>query len=938
MKNFKYYFFAVAALVMGVCLASCGEDPDVNDPGNGNGGNESVAATVNVEVASVEPGGATINVVTKGISEFAYLDTDKELEETAVLAGGEKKTISDPAVETTTKVQIMGKEPASTATIYFAFRKSNNELYGQVVKVEFTTTSYDGTLTVVDRRYDGFAVHVQVPAEVKARGNALRYSTTSLPMYNYSKSMGSIEIDMLLYNAQQYTTTDKTIRYDEYNSYERDEDGNVISDGASFADPKVPGEPGIFLIGEYGYMDDADEMVVYMDLDGDGTPEFSTVSIPESDPNYVAYASSAIWAFPAGWKPGYYMPMYDWEAWKNNLDTDEFDSEKYWNGYYERLQIDTLEPDTMAGNVEIDTYDLKPISGYVTFTPSDDVVMYSVMMMEESEYQVNVLPLLDYKEEYLRWFTGSYFALYTFGSQVLSGDTEIYLPEWFVDMKGMQGKEIRVLVSCMGDNDGKTQNFNTLKFTLPEVTKPAPQIVVTPVKNDNPYVAKFNIKAPNKDVAEAYFACDYVREFDAALKSTTYLQLMKSLGAGNKFGAGEISAINSDAGLDFEVQSRADATTRLAVLVYNDEGTNNNNLNDTDSSAIAEYTTPKENYPVRVNSSLFDELCGEWVATATMVDYNADTEKWETLKDKYTSDVTIAAGIEYPETLPKEIYDLYASMGVGRDATDALYDEFVELAEDYNSRTRGFNRLLCLGYDLTDPSYLLNEVATPYDLFTAKDYSSSKVSHMFYDFGPKWNLEIDKDGKVWLPLDISKEYPLATWNFGLEYTFFMLGVGQSSYIGAPVYSDKGTLVLDSRFPVEVSDDRNTLTIKPIEYKYSANGVVATEVYYPCVAQLQYGQATPTSPRVGGDVVLTRKSASRAATKNVSVGSTEAPAVESMFEAPMPLKRHEAVTPVRAIKVREYKRFVPETKYDGSTEAFQRRANDLVEKTYGIKLQ
>ena len=113
----------------------------------------------------------------------------------------------------------------------------DNDFYGEVVKVEFTTTDYEGTLTVVDRRYDGFAVHVVVPAEVKARGNALRYTTTSLPFYNYSKSEGSLEIDMLLYNAQQYTIDDKTIRYDEYYNYERDENGNIVDVAVDYIAP-----------------------------------------------------------------------------------------------------------------------------------------------------------------------------------------------------------------------------------------------------------------------------------------------------------------------------------------------------------------------------------------------------------------------------------------------------------------------------------------------------------------------------------------------------------------------------------------------------------------------------------------------------------------------------------------------------------------------------
>lgn len=959
MRNFKYYFFAVVALVMGVSLASCKNDPDMNE-GKGNG-----SLKAEVQVVSVHPGGAKLQIVTCGIKEFAYVDNYSDMPETAIFVAGTTKTIENPSVETVTELEIMGKDANTEVTVLFAFRKSNDEFYGEVVEVKFTTTNYEGALTVVDRRYDGFAVHVVVPAETKARGNALRYATASLPMYNYSKMEGSLEIDMLLFNAQQWTEEDRTVRYDEYNSYERDENGNVVEDGAGYADAKTPGEPGVFLIGEYSYMDDEDEMLVYMDRDDDGVKELFTVSIPMEviDPetgeevlwteeyvdengvtqtrDYTYYSDNAVWSFPAGWSAGYYMPLFDFERWITEGKNDDFDAEKCWTGYYDRIQVDTLEPEEFDGTVKIRNLDMTPINGTVEFTPTENVAFYNVMIMEESEYQNVVLPLLDNNESYLKWFTASYFAMMTFGSQMIAGNEtkEIKLSSWFVDMKGMQGEDIRVLCTAMGDNEGKTQVFSTHKFTMPVVTKDAPQVVVTPVPSTDPYTVTFNIKAPNKDAYEGYHACEYVREFNAAIKETTYNAFMRSLGDGNKFTSEDIKAINSDEGLMYTVSSRESATTRLAVLIYNDEGTANNNLNDPESSAIAEYTTPAANFPTRVNSPLFDELVGDWVASAPMSAYDSDAGAWVLTGETYSSDVTIASGITYPETLSQEVYDLYKTYGFDRDATDALYEEFVALAEAYNARTRGFNRLLCLGYNLTDEEYLLDQIATPFDLFTATDYSSSTTDDLFYDFGPKWNLEIDADGKVWLPMDISKEFPMATWNFGIEYTFYMLGVGQASYIGAPVYKADGSLLLDSRFPVEVSEDRNTLTIKPIHYAYKdADGKGAEEIYYPCVTQLQYGQATPTSPRVAGDVVLKRKTSATPTQKNVAIASDDAPAVKSFGNAPVVVERTKFNrTKAESVKIKEFKQFVPETKYEPGMEAFRRRANALVEKTYGVKI-
>ena len=926
MKIFKHLFFALAALTIGFAFNACTPD---------NMGGKNGKVSIDVTVAEVNASGAVINVATKGISDFAWLQNDSEIPATAIFGGGTVVTIEDATVVSTNEVTISGLEADTTYSVFFAFRDSAGEVRSDVEEVTFTTLGYTQALTVVEQMYDGFSVHVQIPEEVKARGNALRYSTSSLPMYNYMKSMGSIELDMLLYNAQQFTTEDKTIIYDEYHSTERDENGDLIYDeqgnltSASYADPKVPGEPGVFMIGEFGYMDDENELIIYKD------GEVSTV-YDESLSDY------AIWSYPAGWKPGYYRPEWDWKRWVSEYDTDAYDSEKYWTGYYERIQVNTLEPAKFDGTVEIKVSDLTPINALIEFAPTEDVVFYNVMIMEESEYQATVLPLLENNEDYLQWFVGSYFALYTFGSEMTTGDRMLMLTDWFVDTKGMAGKTIRVMVSAMGDNEGRSQSFAMTTFQLPEITKPAPEVVVTEVKSNNPYIAAFNIKAPGKDVAEAYFACNYVREFDDVLKEYTYMSLLQDMG--NQLGKNEIDAINSDEGFYFEVSSRENATTRIAVLVYNDEGTANN-PNATGSTAVCETTSARASYPTRVESELFDKLVGEWSASATMLQYETDQDTgegtWKTLDTPYTSDVTISAGVEYPEELTEEVYKVYENAGVERAETDALFKEFKKLAREYNSRTRGFNRLLCLGFDFASEEYKLDTRITPWELFISEDFGFENVSDIFYDFGPKWNLEIDAEGKVWLPIDIEKEFPLCTFYFGMDYSMYMLAVGMNSYLGAPLYDKTGKLIVDSRFPVEVSEDGNTLTIKPIIYTYTnSEGVLSTETYYPCVAQLQYGQATPLMPRVGGDIVLTRKSAATAsAQRNAKVsGGSKAEAINSLGEAPVPMARTYSMTPMSREMIKVYEPIVKEQKIEAGNEAFHKRAKAMIKGLYGIELK
>ena len=930
MKNFSHYMLAAFALVLGFAISACTPEPEPI---------QKAETKVEVAVAEVMSNGATINVTTQNVKEFAYMQRDTELDATAILTADTKKSIANVEEVTTTTITITGCEAGKTYTLFFAFRLADDSIYKEVKRVEFTTTSYgDNVINVVDRMYDGFSVYLQIPEEVKAKGNALRYSTSSMPMYNYAKQMGSMELDMLLYNAQQYTTTDKLIIYDEYHSTERDQNGNLIYDdagnlaSATFADPKVPGEPGYLIVGEYALMEDENERIVIVD------GEVMTVT----DDSYMDYS---IWWYPAGWSKGYYNPAYDWARWYAELDSDEYDSEKYWNGYYERVLIETLEPEIVEG-VTIKATDITPIDACISFNATDDIIQYCILVCTESEYETQILPLIENNEDYLRWFTGSYFALMSFGIQMGSGYSELWLSDWFVDTKGMAGQTIRVLVAGLGNESGTKQSFDTYTFTLPEVTLPKPQVVVTPVASEDPYMVTFNIKNPNPDNAltEVYFACNYAREFDAILKEYSYTSLLK--GMGNPLGATEIGLINSANGFNFQISSRDNATTRLAVLGYNWEGTGNN-PDEPESKAVAEYTTPHANFPVRVNSELFDKLQGEWTASAHMENYVAvtDAEGNATGEHKfenagtYTSNVSIMGGLPYEESVPQEVYDIYRASGMSDEETEELYEELIELTKWYNTRTRGFNRLLCLGYDFADPNYMLNMTATPYDLFIASDYSTNKIEHMFYDFGPKWNFEIDADGSVWLPIDIEREYPLETFNFGLDFAFYMLAIGERTYLGGDLVDYDGKTILEARFPVEVSDDYNTITIKPIVY---TDGEGTTEYYYPCVAQIQNGYATPLNPRVRGEVTLTRNSGAKAASvkANPSVGKGVAKPLSTIGEAPVPMSRPETytMTPMDVEKIKAPTRLVRENKIEAGEEAYHKRAKAAVEAYYGIKLK
>lgn len=919
MKTFKYLMLAMATLISSVAFTSCEEDPMVEPEPNPNP--PVVEATFEVEVAEVGVSTAKITVKCKEIADFVYQMSDNEMTIHALYGTGTKTTIEDSAVESINEVSFTGLESGKTYKVYFAAHTSDGQFWDGVLCAEFTTTDYTDTMTIVDRMYDGFKVYMKIPDDVKARGNGVRYTTADVAFYNYTLNYKMVpDASMLLTNAQQCTTEDKLVIYDDYYSIERDENGELIYDqygnlqSAAYAETKVPGEPGVFFAGEFEYYHLQDPII---------NPETG-----KEEPDTGPY----------GWGEGYFIACYDWERFDAEEGTDSFDQDKYWTGYHERIYVDCLAPGQLEGNVDIKVYDKTPINALLRFTPTDDVAFYIINILTESEYQANALPLLNNNEAYMQWFITSVFGTYTYGSIQASGLKDVRLSDWFADTKGLGGTQIRVSVTAMGDNKGHTQSFSSLVFDMPVAEHEAPNIVVTPIESNDPYNVYFNIKNTSTErLVEAKFAANYTREYNTMLKSYTYTSLLSSMG--NAFSNTELEAINSPEGLDISFTSRENATTRLAVLAYSWEGLSND-PDEPESTAVAEATTDHAQYPTRVNSPLFEELVGEWTATAKMVDYDSDNDKWVAIED-YTSDISIMSGVSYPEELPDSVYEIYANAGVSRAKTDELYEEFKDQARMYNNRTRGFNRLLCMGYDFTDRKLLLSTVADPYMLFAHEDYGFQEVSHIFYDFGPKWNLEIDADGSVWLPIDIEREFPLETFNFGMDYTLYMLAVSSENYYHSPIRDENGEILFNPRFPVEVSADRNTITIKPMIVTFSNEDGSKREVtYYPCVEQLQYGMATPLTPRVGGDVVLTRKSASTAtrtsANGNTPGAGAEAPTLRSVSKAPQPLQPSRSMTPMHESFIKVYEPIVLKHKFEHGDEAFHERAARFAKDIYGIE--
>lgn len=198
----------------------------------------------------------------------------------------------------------------------------------------------------------------------------------------------------------------------------------------------------------------------------------------------------------------------------------------------------------------------------------------------------------------------------------------------------------------------------------------------------------------------------------------------------------------------------------------------------------ADVRTAQRPLPDASDSPLFSELLGNWTATCT-----ADVMGEE---NTLTFDISITDGGEFKDMC------------------------------------RPYNRLMCTGFagiEYKSPEDLRNDTSDG-------SYWTDVPEDIYYDFGPKWFLEIDKDGNVSLPTDE------ATVPYLMNYDPNALPVSLAV---------TGAYLTRKPCPVEVSPDRNTITVKPYYDEYMMMN------FYLCMVE----DLTATVV-LKSDLVLTRK--------------------------------------------------------------------------------
>jgi hypothetical protein len=146
------------------------------------------------------------------------------------------------------------------------------------------------------------------------------------------------------------------------------------------------------------------------------------------------------------------------------------------------------------------------------------------------------------------------------------------------------------------------------------------------------------------------------------------------------------------------------------------------------------------------------------------------------------------------------------------------------------------------------------------------DYNASLVDYLFNDFGPKWFLQTDADGNIFVPVNYNVVQPMMCWYNGMDH-YLCSGNYEKGY--ANYYNPADPMGVQSvGIPVEISADGNTVTLKSVTINAEGQNIPL----YPTMVYDAQGQLSFFNPYVMSEVVLT---------KGWNGGATPAPAKASL---------------------------------------------------------
>ena len=763
-----------------------------------------------------------VEVETVKIKAFAYAAVkaeeagDKTPAADAVFADGTMVECTDG----THSFTLEALSPNTEYVIYVAGLLSeadengNNQPYEKVLEVKAATGDFTEELTLFDVEGRSFKLHVK-PALTDA-ANVIKWGTCDIFMYNMNQQP---DFEMLNLHDQYYGNYfqgDTTLVFDEAHGYVwSDEMGDYIQ----YYEAIVPGQPQYLALGEFKYEEDEDV--------------------------------HGRW----GWGGGYYMPVMDQEGYMNayydSWMTGETPNENdYWTGYHKQIKFQTKGPEALDAALDVDLSGLRANGGPIRINTNGNADRVTVMLLDPMTYE-QIMPMLDNNEDYLQWFTTSYIGYMMVGAQTFAGaNIEFEMTDFLYEVDKDEQYKLMVVAAkdeVAGSLDAKYQQFTKVDVALPDYTLPAPVVEITPLEATEQNTVSFNVKCTSQDAASGLYAANYEREWAEAGFDEAPAEAMEY--NGNELTADDIAQINSAEGMVFEFWSREDAVTTLGVMLKSIEGL-------AGEVVIASNKSLPEPAKTPVESEYFTSLEGDWTATTTVVNkkyvgYDPDTYQsiYEDVPTTKTWKVTIG-DVDYPATLSDDVYQTWfdATPYDTKEAVDAQYELFKAAVDNFNAKTAGQNRILMNGFDVHVPNYAgskcYSQYATPFELWSSDSYNGYDNASPVWDFGPKWYLEVAEDGTVTAPFNVNYFAPMTNWT---EYpnAFYFAGVGPESFL--PYDPANGE---NAHFPVEISEDGNTITVKGCEFE--------GDTFYPNMGYISYGSFSLGGwGTVKADVVLTR---------------------------------------------------------------------------------
>ncbi len=894
MKKFTLILSRLMVLLAAVAFVACGQtneeidnkDPNPDekpDPKPEPEPDPELTYKFAVEFVKATSSTATVKITTENIAQYAYVaeTSDTTLTPELIFAMGEPT----PCMDGEEVVELTSLSPDTDYVVLFAGATIKDEYYEEVVKVTFKTEAFTEELTIYDVDYMSFSAHFNFPKDKVTEGNVVKWGLTEFPVYYTNRNLkGFTDAEMLNMNDDvyhNYVTESTTWLFNEDNSYV----GTPSEDAPVYYDPIVPGQPMYLMLGEF------------------------------------AYDQNDHW----GWGDGYYSALFDFNNYVAEFYTTGKmpDDSKFWTGYYRKEFVRAKEPAKMSAKPEI-TLNLTPLGGKVKVTLPKGAYGMCIGLMDTGT-MLELLPLLNNDRSYLQWYITSFHSFMSNISFTTFEDTTVQLEDNFY-ME--QNTNYTLYVTTLGDEIGSKQSFKTVDFTLPKPTKPAPTAAVKGIVNPETNKAEhdfvwFNLKCTSTNAIAAKYLANYEREWVAMVNTTMKNYNVSEQEAidimiqtyGQSLTAEEVAAINLAEGWNVNFTTRPDATTICGLSVMNDEGTW--------GSAVDMYRSAKEPAATPVQSTLFEDLKGEWTATTTIryrhyhfckLPENEDHRNDDTqcgnpkdnkennyliTRDEPISSKVIIGEVGYEQTLPEEVYQFFfdASSLKTKEEVDAVYNQFKTAVDDFNTNVRNQNRILCQGFTLEYDADIVTcpipehtggpdgkiptKYASPYELFIADadTYSAYNYESPVYDFGPKWYLEIGADGKVTAPFNVNYFAPMAQW-YENVYQF----IGACEYATAPYMKDSDGNIVNGHFPVEVSADKNTITIYPFKHTFTRtddNGIsqTITADFYPQITRDMGSGQYQLYSMIVAPIVLTRNGAAAPAAVSAS-----APAMKSELQS------------------------------------------------------